>query len=261
MKRHTFVICAYKESPYLEECILSLRNQAVKSSIIMVTSTPNEYIKKMGEKFQIPCYINNGKGGITQDWNFGYACADSRYVTIAHQDDVYERDYLKTALRALEGSKRPLIYFSDYYEIRNGRKTEKNRLLQIKRLMLVPLRVRGLQGVKWVRRCILSFGTPICCPAVTFAVENLPKVIFRDHFRACEDWEAWEMISRLKGEFLYNTRRLMGHRIHEGSETSAVLEDQLRTQEEYEMFCKFWPKRLAAVLSGLYSKGQKSNRL
>ena len=39
--KHTFVICAYKESAYLEECILSLKQQTVKSNIIMITSTPN----------------------------------------------------------------------------------------------------------------------------------------------------------------------------------------------------------------------------
>ena len=36
-KNHTFAICAYKESQYLEECIKSLQNQTVKSNIIMAT--------------------------------------------------------------------------------------------------------------------------------------------------------------------------------------------------------------------------------
>ena len=42
--KHTFVICAYKESSYLEECIVSLEKQTVKSNILMVTSTPNAFI-------------------------------------------------------------------------------------------------------------------------------------------------------------------------------------------------------------------------
>ena len=36
--KHSFVICAYKESPFLEECIQSLEKQTVKSTIKMVTS-------------------------------------------------------------------------------------------------------------------------------------------------------------------------------------------------------------------------------
>ena len=46
---HTFVICAYKESPYLEECIKSLKKQTLKSEIIISTSTPNDLIKKLAE--------------------------------------------------------------------------------------------------------------------------------------------------------------------------------------------------------------------
>ena len=34
---HTFVICAYKESPFLEDCILSLKKQSIRSHIILVT--------------------------------------------------------------------------------------------------------------------------------------------------------------------------------------------------------------------------------
>ena len=86
--KHTFVICAYKESLFLEECIRSLKRQTVLGKIIMVTSTPNEFIDKMAEKYAIPLFVNEGPGGITQDWNFGYSCADTPYVTIAHQDDV-----------------------------------------------------------------------------------------------------------------------------------------------------------------------------
>ena len=70
---HTFAICAYKESPYLEECILSLKNQTVKSNIIMATSTPNEWIQGLAEKYEIPLYINTGEGGIAQDFGLPHA--------------------------------------------------------------------------------------------------------------------------------------------------------------------------------------------
>ena len=108
---HTFVVCAYKESPYLEECIQSLRKQNLKSTIIVVTSTPNEYIEHISEKYKLPYYVNTGEGGITQDWNFGYECAinkyQSDYITIAHQDDIYDRDYLSDIMGQLEKTKHP----------------------------------------------------------------------------------------------------------------------------------------------------------
>ena len=91
MHKHTFAICAYKESEYLEECIKSLVNQEVSSNIILATSTPNDFIKGLCDKYGIEMYVNTGDSGITQDWNFAYAQADAEYVTIAHQDDVYAK--------------------------------------------------------------------------------------------------------------------------------------------------------------------------
>ena len=261
MNEHTFAVCAYKESPYLEECIESLKGQSVRSNILIATSTPNEYIKNIAEKNNIPYFINEGEGGITQDWNFAYSCAESKYITIAHQDDIYEKDYLKTALDAIHKAKHPLIFFSDYFEVRDGKRVTSNKLLQIKRIMLLPMRIKDFQSVRWVRRRILSMGSPICCPSVTFVTENLPKVVFENHYRACEDWEAWEKLSKKKGEFLYSTKLLMGHRIHEESETTAAIGDNKRSREEYEMFCKFWPKFIAKFIFKFYSKGQNSNQL
>ena len=260
-KLHTFAVCAFQESPFLEECIRSLLAQTVPSEILIATSTPNDYIARIAEKYNLPVIVNHGQGGITQDWNFAYTHTESKYVTIAHQDDVYEPEYLACALEKMEKSSRPLIFFSDYYEVRGGERTYTNRLLRVKRLMLLPIRLPGAEHSKWIRRRILSLGSPICCPSVTFARENLPYAVFRHGFRACEDWEAWEMISRLKGDFLYFPKPLMGHRIHEGSETSAIIGDHLRTQEEYTMYRKFWPEKIAGILSRQYAKAQTSNQL
>lgn len=261
---HTFAVCAYKESPFLEACIRSLETQTVKSNIIIITSTPNQSIERLADKHRIPYIVNTGEGGITQDWNFAYdqaRKAGAKYITITHQDDIYDKDYLETMLNYAKSVAKPLIFFSDYYEIRDGKKVVKNQLLTVKRLMLLPLRLRIFWNSRWVRRRILSLGSPICCPSVMFAAENLPEVIFKNGFRACEDWEAWEALSRLKGAFVYLPKMLMGHRIHEDSETSAIIGDNKRSDEEYKMYLKFWPSWIAGILVRQYAKGQASNQL
>lgn len=258
---HSFAVCAYGESPYLEDCIRSLLAQTVSSHIFIATSTPNLYIQGIAQKYALPLFVNRGKSGITQDWNFAYTHADSKYVTIAHQDDIYEPDYAKKALELLERSRKPLIFFGDYYEIREGSRVYDNKLLKIKSIMLLPMRLPFAERSRWIRRRILSMGSPICCPSVTFAKENLPYVVFKNHFRACEDWEAWEMISKLKGDFVYYPHPVMGHRIHMGSETSAIIGDNARTEEEYIMYRKFWPDWAARLLCSQYSKAQYSNQL
>lgn len=258
---HTFVICAYGESSYLEQCILSLKKQTVPSEIIMVTSTPNPWISQMADAYQIPLYVNTGESGITQDWNFGIGQAGTKYVTLAHQDDVYEPEYIQAILSRMEVSGHPLIGFSDYFELRNGEKVWDNHLLKVKRLMLLPLRFRMCSSSRFVRRRILSLGDPICCPAVTFCIPNLELPVFQDGFRSCEDWEAWERISRRKGDFLYIHKPLMSHRIHQESATTAIIGDHARAAENYVMYCKFWPKWIAKIINAFYNTSEASNTL
>ncbi len=257
--QHSFVICAYKESPFLEQCIQSLMNQTVTSTIKIVTSTPNEYISKLAQKYNLEYIINTGDKGISEDWNFAYKQADTRYMTIAHQDDVYDKEYTANLLEYMKKEKRPLIFFSDYAEIREDKICKNNELLKVKRLMLIPLECKFLWKSKWIRRRILSLGSPICCPSVGFCKENLPERIFEQHFRSCEDWEAWEKLSKLKGSFVYCKKLLTYHRIHDGSETTAIIQDNARSAEELEMYKKFWPAFFAKILVKLYARGQKSN--
>lgn len=261
MNNHTFVVCAYKESEYLEECVRSLVDQEEKSHIIIVTSTPNQHIQSIADKYNLALYVNEGEKGIVQDWTFGYQKATTKYITIAHQDDVYHKDFSKKVIARMNKEQQPLIAFTDYGELRNGTAVVDTKMLKIKRLMLLPLRVPFLERSRWVRRRILSFGNPICCPSVTFARENMPEKIFNVKYRACEDWEAWEQLSRLKGAFLYVSEILIYHRIHEESETSIIIQDNVRTLEDYDMFCKFWPKSIAGLINRFYSKAQDSNGL
>ena len=60
---HTYVVLAYKESPYLEECIESVLNQDYKSKVLIGTSTDNEYIRKMADKYNLEVVVNPIKGG------------------------------------------------------------------------------------------------------------------------------------------------------------------------------------------------------
>lgn len=258
---HTFVICAYKNSPYLEACIQSLMHQTVKSEILLSTSTPNEQIKSLCQKYNIPLFINRGEAGIAQDWNFGYSCAKTDYITLAHQDDIYLPEYTKIVIKYLKKEKRPLIAFSDYYELRDGRYVSESRLLQIKRLMLFPMRLKSFWRSRFIRRRILSMGSAICCPSVTMCRKNLPPQIFQPHFKSNVDWEAWINLSMEKGSFIYVNRPLMAHRIHEESETSAVIGDNRRSAEDFEIFRKFWPEPIAKLLTRVYSGGEKYNKV
>ena len=49
-KMHNFVICAYKNSKYLEECIKSVLGQTITSNYLIVTSTPSKFIELLCKK-------------------------------------------------------------------------------------------------------------------------------------------------------------------------------------------------------------------
>lgn len=258
---HSFVICAYGESPYLEECIISLKKQTIHTNIIMTTSTPNNYIKDIAERYQIQLYENPVKGGIASDWNYAYHMASTELVTLAHQDDVYCEQYAENIIRKANVLKKPLIVFSDYSELRNGGIKSNSQLLSIKRTMLLPLRINILSSSIFIRRRILSFGSAICCPSVTFIKQNLPEKIFHIGMKSNIDWEAWEILSKIKGDFGYIPQKLMLHRIHEESTTTAIINEGNRVQEDMIMFQKFWPVPIAKMIEKIYSHGEKSNKL
>lgn len=260
MELHAFVICAYGESKYLEECIQSLLRQTIKSRILIATSTPNEFINELGRRYRLEVYINRDGQGIADDWNFAYAQADSKYVTLAHQDDIYEPTYVEIMLNQLQKANKPLIFFSDYGEIRQGRKVKVNLLLRVKRILLTPMRARRLRKYRIIKRGVVAFGNAICCPAVTYVKDSLQYPVFEKHFKSNLDWEVWERISEKEGSFEYCSKVLMYHRIHGESETSALINSRERMVEDYEMLCRFWPVWMVKKYMRVYRKGENSNK-
>ena len=260
-KDHSFVLCAYGESPYLEECLLSLLNQNVKTSYSIATTTPNAHIQSIAAKYDVPLFINEGQPGIAHDWNCAVSHCSTPLVTIAHQDDVYEPNYVEKMLEAMNCAPGPLIFFSNYGELRCGEKVDSSKLLGVKRMLLSEIQKKGSVSKRSQKRRLIAVGSAICCPSVTYNVPALPSPLFLEGMKSNLDWEAWERFSLLDGSFVYSDQILMRHRIHEGSETSHLIRDNTRTAEDLAMLQKFWSKPMAALINKAYGSGQKSNDL
>lgn len=56
-KNHTYVVCAYGDSPFLSECLDSLNAQSVSSNISIATSTPSKYIEELATKYNCALYV------------------------------------------------------------------------------------------------------------------------------------------------------------------------------------------------------------
>lgn len=260
-KNHTFVVAVYRDSPFLEESLKSLKAQTVLGKIIISTSTPSPYIDELAKRYDISVVVNTGPGGNANDWNFGYAQANTPLVTIAHQDDVYDPKYLETFLSMISKKKKPMLFFTDYNELRNDVYIRTNKLLRVKRFLLFPLRFRILQGTRFAKWFCLAFGDAINCPSVGFVKENLPGKIFVQGFLSDADWEAWVKLIGRRGSFIYTRKELVAHRIHELSQTSVVLGDSIRVKEDFEIFCRMWPESIAKALTSFYAKSENNNKL
>ncbi len=256
---HTFVILAYKESEFLEKCIKSVTNQTVKSRVVIATTTPNSSIKNLAKKYDLKI-ITSEHTDIGGDFDFALSSGATPLVTIAHQDDIYDKDYSAQVIKAYQKHPKSSIIFTDYYEIRNGKKVSKNANLMIKRILLFPAKIKNPKS-KFGKRNLLRFGNAISCPTVTFVTSNCPKKIFTSNFECNVDWHAWETLSKKPGTFVYIPKPLMGHRISTDTTTTEIIARGVRTKEDYAIFKRFWPKPIAKLFTKLYQKSEKSNSL
>lgn len=253
---HTFVICAYGESAYLEACIQSLLAQTVSSRVQVYTSTPNALIQGLCAQYDLELIAGDGFS-IGSDWNRALASAKTDLVTIAHQDDTYAPQYAEKICQVFRAAPDTVIAYTDYAELReDGTSQSDTRNLKIKRLMM-KIMSWFPNWAFWQQRC-LAFGNAICCPAVSYQVKQMDGFRFDEHLRGNLDWIAWYHLAK-KGRFSYVPENLMHHRIHSDSETSKTISDNVRTQEDYDTFRLFWPDFIAKFLMKFYIKSQDSN--
>jgi hypothetical protein len=260
MVNHTFVVLAYKESEFLRACIESLKAQSVPSVIILSTSTPSPFLEDICRDFDIPMRVNEGEKGIAGDWNFAYQQATTQYVTLAHQDDIYEPTYTEELVACAQARPDALFAFSDYYEIIQGHRTDGTPNLFVKRLLrtLSFFHQRHVAST-FRKRVLFAFGCPIPCPSVMFNKSVLNDFRFLNDYSINLDWDAWYRLASLPGSIACVPRNLLGHRLHSTSETTAGIGDSRRLNEDRDMFARIWPAPLARVLASVYELGYRGN--
>lgn len=260
---HTFVVLAYKESKYLEECIKSVLNQKYKSEVVIATSTPNDYIDNVAKKYKLKVIKNKNKSkGIGYDFDFALSCAKTELITIAHQDDIYDYEYSEKVVDAYRKYKNldPIIIFTDYYEIHDSGIEKENTNLKIKRILLKPLKkVNNSNKVK-TKRKVIKIGNAISCPAVTFVTKKIEFPVFGSKYKCNVDWNAWEKLSKKDGAFIFVPELLMGHRIDSTTTTTKIINEGTRTKEDLEILKRFWPAPIAKFINHFYKNSEKNNK-
>ena len=248
---HTFAVCAYKESEYLESCIKSLLRQTVKTDVIVCTSTPCDFIENMAKKYNLPYYVREGKSDIQDDWNFACDQATTEWVTVAHQDDVYSSHYVELVMAEAERYTDAILAFTDYRPLKNGKKVKDINCF-FRHLFRMPLKSKWMAKTKFFKKASLSLGNTICCPAVTYNKAMIKDKIFTSDLKFSLDWDTFYKFANGEGRFLYIDKPLTYYRIHDGATTKEFILDHRRVTEDTIMFNKFWPKWVTKIIMKFY---------
>lgn len=254
---HSFLVPAYGDSPFLAGCVRSLMAQTTPSRIVICTSTPSDHIRAVADEAGCGLIVNPERRHIAGDWNFALAAATTPYVTLAHQDDTYEPEFLTTTLALFARRPEAALCFTGYQEIDDDGWPVSSRISRVKHLLEAATLgsrqvARGLP-----LRLFLSFGNPLPCSSVTFNRRAAPDFRFSEAFASNLDWEAWWRLFKEGRTFLHAPARLVGRRHNPLTETSRLIREGRRQSEDREMFLRIWPAPVAEAIGLVYGQSYR----
>jgi hypothetical protein len=204
--------------------------------------------------------VNTREKGLAADWSFGLQEAETKYVTLAHQDDLYEPRYVELMVKRAEERDDTLITFSDYDELLNDKRLSRTLNLRIKRMLRTLSFLHQTKvSSSFRKKLLLAFGSPIPCPSVMYNRTLLPDFSFSADFAINADWDAWLRIASMPGTISCVPAALLVHRIHAESETTSGIGDRRRANEDLRLFQTIWPKPVARAIARLYELSYHGN--
>ena len=229
---------------------------------MITTSTPSAYLDDVARRYRVPLIVNPRRANIGSDWNFALTASAASYLTIAHQDDSYRSDYLERMTEAIARTSDTSIAFSDYLETSAKGPRPLHVNIRVKRFL--TRRAFGRESVirdQASKRRLLEWGNPVCCPSVVLNRAALADFRFTEDLQSNLDWEAWRQLASRPGAFAYVREPLVNRHIHTQSETSALIADKRRLEEDRAMFERFWPAPVAALIMTVYRASYLANRI
>ena len=252
MNDHEFVVPVFGDSPYLGRCVDSLLRQTVGSSIILSTSTPTRSVRAFADGAGLELRVNPVGAGIGSDWNFALQHARARFVTLAHQDDLYEPEFLRSTLELFGRFEGARLCFTGHVEVDDEGRATTSRVSVAKRLLAhTILGSRTLISAGRLR-AFLSLGNPLPCSSVTLDREGLGAFRFDETLASNLDWEAWLRLAGQGERFVHAPQPLVGRRRNPLTATSRLIRDGRRRREDEMLFRRLWPSPIAYVIAQVY---------
>lgn len=251
---HSFAVCAYGDSPYLERCLQSLRAQSMASEYLLCTATPSRCLESLAKQYGFRLCVREGKAGIGADWNYAMDTARGQFVTLAHQDDIYGKHYTETLLRCAARWPDMELFMTRSLTLKHHGVQKDGASERIKRLLRAPLRVHALSHLPLWKKAVLRLGNPVICPSCAYRKDSCASLRFSEEKRFVLDWDYLYRLAEHGGRWICMEKPLLLYRVHPGAATAHCMEEHVREQEEYEMFCRMWPKQVASMILHVYRR-------
>lgn len=237
----TVAIPVFNGARFLEATLRSILAQTLRDFRLVVLDDASEddsagvMARVAGERAVI---VRNSKRlGITANWNRALSSAETGYLLIAHQDDLYEPAYLVSMATLLDRHPRAFMAHcrastidETGQDIDSAAERYKNRFWP--------------DGDEYERDpaveiAVLGRGNYVMCPSVMLRVECTPAIgTFDERLRFVADWDYW--LRGLESGFtIAGTRqRLIRYRRHSASATREAEKSLLRYDEEIALLEK-----------------------
>ena len=242
---HTFVILAYLENDNLLECVKSVLNQTVKSNVIIATSTKNNYIIDLASEYGLGVMVNDKPSNKGSDYNYALNAFDTEIVTIAHQDDIYDRNYVKEIMNCYNKNKDASIIITDSYEVLEDKKLKRSKSLLKKHFLIKPLKYKKFQKKKYFKLRSLKYNQSFCTSTVTYIKKNIKSDFFPTNLTYNNDWQAFINLAKEDSKFVLIDKKLVGYRIN----LNEVNIDKVK--EDILIYKSLWPN---FIIDYLYKK-------
>jgi glycosyltransferase involved in cell wall biosynthesis len=225
MHKVSVIVPNYNHAPYLHDRINSVLDQTFQDfELVLMDDCSSDNSREIMERYRdhpkVSQLVFNEKnsGNPFEQWEKGISLTSGEYIWIAESDDWCSRDFLDTAMEALQKSENLSLFFSRSYQIDQANAVLNDLLWWTADLPKYDWEKNFTeQGVDLIRNCLIKKNVIVNASAVVFRRGEL-----RDHFskisrlRKNGDWLFWTLLL-LKGEVAYHGIPLNYFRDHQGS--------------------------------------------
>ena len=226
------LIPTYNGEQFIKETINSaLSQEDVNFSIIICDDKSNDetvnIIKKIADP-RINLIVNRKRLGLVENWNNCVSLSNSPYITLLHQDDILEKNALKTKIDVLE--KNPAVGFAFSNMVRidaSGNMIGGHWFNNLPRNSFI---FKGIDFFKY----ILNNGNIVPCSSVIIRKRLLEEHgLFNKNLHYTPDMEMWLRLS-LYNDVAYIAQPLIQIRVHKGQETTQYAGKDKEIKEIYK---------------------------